>query len=367
MSPRPLIFKANLMESVVIALASNERYFPGLYCALASALSHLDAAREMDLKVLDSGILQTSRDTLLRLVDRVGKPVRLEFVPVDESLFRDATLGPAESHMTYCRTLLPRLLDVPRLIYLDCDLLVFRDLSELFDSELSPGKILAAVPDSETLTLSDDSRTVASAMNLPAIGRYFNAGVMLLNLNELRKQNFTEKSLEFFENWNGHYRFHDQSAFNFLLHGRIAELPEHWNRASWRFDEQNHNDLDCVLHYTSSAPWLGGTLGPARVLFERFAAEAGLPVNRQSHFFKKSVRQRIWRNGLAPLRALAFPVASLLYRIAGRMDKSAAYQKVARYWFDYIRNAPSRRRLHRRRIQEIIRMKFEFRASPPAS
>ncbi len=131
MSPRPLIFKANLMESVVIALASNERYFPGLYCALASALSHLDAAREMDLKVLDSGILQTSRDTLLRLVDRVGKPVRLEFVPVDESLFRDATLGPAESHMAYCRTLLPRLLDVPRLIYLDCDLLVFRDLSEL--------------------------------------------------------------------------------------------------------------------------------------------------------------------------------------------------------------------------------------------
>ena len=38
------------MESVVIALASNERYFPGLYCALASALSHLDPAREADVQ-----------------------------------------------------------------------------------------------------------------------------------------------------------------------------------------------------------------------------------------------------------------------------------------------------------------------------
>ena len=51
------------MEPVVIALASNERYFPGLYCAVASALSHLDATREVDLKVLDGGISQTSRDT----------------------------------------------------------------------------------------------------------------------------------------------------------------------------------------------------------------------------------------------------------------------------------------------------------------
>ena len=50
------------MEPMILALASNERYFPGLYCAVASALSHLDAARELNLKVLDGGISQTSRD-----------------------------------------------------------------------------------------------------------------------------------------------------------------------------------------------------------------------------------------------------------------------------------------------------------------
>ena len=45
---------------------------------------------------------------------------------------------------------------------------------------------------------------------------------------------------------------------NFLLHGHIEELPEYWNRPSWRFDAQQDNDLDCVLHYTTRAPWLGG-------------------------------------------------------------------------------------------------------------
>jgi lipopolysaccharide biosynthesis glycosyltransferase len=359
-SSTALICKENVMEPVVLALASDERYFPGLYCAVASALSHLDVTSKVDLKVLDGGISGTSRDTLSKLVNRFGESVRLEFVTVDPSVFGKATPGPGQSHMAYCRILLPHILDVPRLIYLDCDVLVFRDLSELFDLELSHGKILAAVPDSETLTLSCDSQAVADAMNLPADRLYFNSGVMLLNLYELRKQNFTKQSLEFLKNWRGYYRFHDQSAFNFLLQGWIDELPEYWNRASWRFDAQQNNDLDCVLHYTTLAPWLGGTRGPAQVLFERFAVNAGLPVNRQIAAFKKSQQQQLFRNALAPFRVLGFPLLSLLYKIAGQKEKCVAYKKAARYWFDYIRNAPTRRRLHHRRAEQIQRMKFKF-------
>src|ERR1051325_2118326 len=107
----------NFMQSVVIALASNERYFPGLYCALASVLSHFDPSREADVRGLDGGLSQTPREILSGFVQRFGRSVRLEFLPIDESVFRDATLGPGQSHMTYCRILLPRLVNVPRLIY----------------------------------------------------------------------------------------------------------------------------------------------------------------------------------------------------------------------------------------------------------
>jgi lipopolysaccharide biosynthesis glycosyltransferase len=350
------------MEPMILALASNERYFPGLYCAVASALSYLNQARKLEVKVLDGGLSQSSRDTLSRLTDRIGGDVELEFVTADASVFGTATLGPGQSHMTYCRILLPQLVNAPRLIYLDCDTLVFRDLSELFDLELAPRKILAAVRDSETLSLAEDSLVLAKAMNLPAEGAYFNCGVMLMNLDELRRQHFFESAVDFLNRWSGKYRFWDQSAINFLLHRQIDDLPEHWNRASWRFDAQQNNDLDCVLHYTTSAPWLRGRPRPAQVLFERFAAELGLQVNHRSSWF-----QGLWRNALAPLRALAFPIGSFLYGIAGKKEKSAAYNKVARYWLDYIRNTPTRRQLHRRRSQEIIKMKFDLRASPLAS
>jgi lipopolysaccharide biosynthesis glycosyltransferase len=352
------------MEPVVLAFASDERYFPGFHCAVASALNHLSWKTSVNLWVLDGGISQASKDRLRRLVDGLGNQVHLKFVPVDESVFRGATLGPGESHMTYCRILLPHLLDVPRLIYLDCDVLVFRDLSELFDLDLSPGKVLAAVPDSETLSLAEDCPAIADALRLPAEGAYFNCGVMLMNLDELRRQHFFQRSVEFLNSRSGKYRFWDQSAINFLLHGQIDELPEYWNRASWRFDAQQNNDLDCVIHYTTSAPWLVETSGPAQVLFERFASEVRLPVNHRSRQFRRSVRQRFWRNAIAPLRALVFPIMSLCYRLIGKTDKSTAYRKVARYWLDYIHNSPSRRRLHRQRNQEISRMQFDLRASP---
>jgi lipopolysaccharide biosynthesis glycosyltransferase len=354
------------MEPIILALASNERYFPGLYCAVASALSYLNPARKLEVKVLDGGLSQSSRDTLSRLTDRIGGDVELEFVTADASVFGTATLGPGQSHMTYCRILLPQLVNVPRLIYLDCDTLVFRDLSGLFDLELAPRKILAAVRDSETLSLGEDSLVLAKAMNLPAEGAYFNCGVMLMNLDELRRQHFFESAVDFLNRWSGKYLFWDQSAINFLLHRQIDDLPEYWNRASWRFDAQQNNDLDCVLHYTTSAPWLGGTRGPAQVLFERFAVDADLSVDRQIADFKKSRRQQFFRNAFAPFRALAFPLVSLFYKIAGRKEKCAAYQKSARYWHRYILNTPRRRRLHRQRNQEISRMKFNLCASPLA-
>jgi lipopolysaccharide biosynthesis glycosyltransferase len=346
------------MEPVVIALASDDRYFSGLYCAVASALTQLSPVRKLDVKVLDGGLSQSSRNTLSRLADRTDRNIELEFVTVDPSLFGAATLGPGRTNMSYCRILLSRLLDVERSIYLDSDVLVFRDLSQLFDHELPSGKMVAAVPDSETLTLGDDSAFLADATGLPADGKYFNAGIMLLDLMQLRKEKFTEQSLDFVAKHRGRYRFHDQSAINFLLHGRIAELPEHWNRPSWRFDTQQNNDLDCVLHYTRSAPWIVTTGGPAQVLFRQLATEAGLSVGSRSFSC-----WGFWRSALAPLRAIAFPVLSLCCRLLGKNDRSAAYGKVARYWLGYVRYAPRRRRLYRQRNEEICRMKFDVHAS----
>ena len=268
--------------------------------------------------MLDGGISKHSKNTLCRLVERYGKVVRLQFVAVDESLFRDATLGPAESHMAYCRTLLPRLLDVPRLIYPDCDLFVFRDLSELFDLELAPGKILAAVPDSETLTLSDDSRTLSSAMNLPADGRYFNAGVMLLNLDELRKENFTNRSLEFLVTGRGIIGFGISQPSIFFFMDELTNCPNIGiERPGALTSRRTTISSACSITRVQCRGLVGYLAQPKHYLNDLqpmwVSLSTGVHLYSKNHGGNSFVR-----NMLAPVRALAFPLVSLLYRIAGK-------------------------------------------------
>ena len=118
-----------------------------------------------------------------------------------------------------------------------------------------------------------------------------------------------------------------------------------------------NNDLDCLLHYTSSAPWLRETPGPAQVLYERFALNAGVPVDRSSTDFKRSQKRLLLRNGLAPFRAIPHhPMAALFSTITGKNKKAAAYMKAARFWFDYIRNARYRRNLYHQRMAQIESM-----------
>src|SRR5437879_10937368 len=108
----------------------------------------MSPARKLEVTVLDGGLSQPSRNTLSKLTGRIGGDAGLEFLKADASVFGAATIGPGQSHITYCRILLPQLVNVPRLIYLDCDTLVFRDVSDLFYIEFVSHMALASVCDS---------------------------------------------------------------------------------------------------------------------------------------------------------------------------------------------------------------------------
>ena len=345
-------------EPSLIALASNELYFPGLYCTVVSALATLARTRRTSLHILDGGVSVSSKARLEAMAGRIRPGTLIEWLPIDEGLFREAPLGPGKSRMAYARIVLPDLLAASKCVYLDCDILVFRDLAELFDLHLNPGAVLAAVLDSETLTVASDAPLVAAKMGLSAAAPYFNSGVLLMDLTELRRERLLIQALEFLHIWKGHYRYWDQSALNCLLHNRIHWLPEHWNRASWLFDEQEDNHLECVLHYTSSAPWLGRKPGPAQALFERFAEDWGACLEQSSPQIRSSRRRWLWRNALAPLRAVALPIVSRIYKLAGHYERAAAYHSAARYWINFIRSAPARTQRFHRRIEEIRKMRF---------
>ena len=107
------------------------------------------------------------------------------------------------------------ILPVERVLYLDADVLVRGDLTELWETNLE-GKMLAAAPD------------VGSPSGHDGIGRmpYFNAGVMLVDLTLMPKDlGFLHTLAERMEN----SRFRDQDALNLQYKDNWQPVGLKWN------------------------------------------------------------------------------------------------------------------------------------------
>jgi lipopolysaccharide biosynthesis glycosyltransferase len=122
----------------------------------------------------------------------------------------------------YYRLLLPLLHPtIDKIIYLDTDLIVERDVSELYNEELGECSVAAVRDYIEARKCKD------LGCNPP----YINTGVMVLDLSKLRKSNFTLYCLKWLDTHCGRsMHHHDQDAVNVFLDGKNVKLLDHsWN------------------------------------------------------------------------------------------------------------------------------------------
>ena len=139
---------------------------------------------------------------------------------------------------------------------------------------------IAASPDWETHRPSQDSKVIAKHAGVEDCDTYFNAGVLALDLNALREEQFASRACDLLSELGEHASYADQSAFNALLAERWHALPMAWNTPSWAFDQQRDNTRPALLHYTNSAPWLKRRYTPSQALFERIARDLGVELPR---------------------------------------------------------------------------------------
>lgn len=154
------------------------------------------------------------------------------------------------------------------ILYLDSDLIIKRDISELFDIDLE-SNYAAVVEDSGTLYNMSGLRS--------SIKNYFNSGVLLLNGRQLRKDQLTNKLIEIKRSLEDHTLV-DQNAFNIAFDGNVICLPIKYNclainlfNSASRFDIRDLNqkystnysciysivDDASIIHYASKEkPWL---------------------------------------------------------------------------------------------------------------
>ncbi|MFA5333848.1 MAG: glycosyltransferase family 8 protein [Candidatus Nanoarchaeia archaeon] len=161
----------------------------------------------------------------LKIVERMFKTKFSYYLTDDKLLYGLPVLG---GYSVYYRILIPKLLPktIDKVLYLDCDTIVEEDLSGLFSIDLS-NNALAAVED--YVAIRSDFKMLKKRLKIPKNKSYFNSGVMLLNLEYLRRNDSSKKIISFLKKNNEKIVMHDQDGMNAVLFNKWIKIPETYN------------------------------------------------------------------------------------------------------------------------------------------
>lgn len=281
----------------VVLVAADENYVRPLAVTLLSAAQSLRVGRDLRVVVLDGGISDDSWDKLRASL--AGHPVSIQAICPDAKEVQDLVTSHHISHTAYFRLLAARLLpdDIDKVIYLDSDVLVRGDLTELWKADLGNHACLAATDIACPFihARSADRRFRRSIPYLASLtpipnwkelglnprAAYFNSGVMVLNLALWREEQIDRQLLACLRNNRKHVWCWDQYALNVVFAGRWGQLPSRWNQGAHVYEFPDRRcypieadefqqlfDDPAIIHYTTEyKPWLYRPFHPQR---ERF-------------------------------------------------------------------------------------------------
>ena len=217
--------KKDVKEPIEIFFASDSSYCPFMSTAIASILKNAGAKDSFSFHIADGGLTEDDKQKVEELKKiknfklayyRPNLHEYLQFFRTDVANFPIIV-----NTRLFVEKLLPPTLD--KVIYLDADTVVLGSLSDLWKTELE-NNFVAAVPDLK-MRLSHRRQ-----LGLPNEYRYFNSGMLLINLKKWREESALEKLLDICLEIRDKIEFPDQDALNvFAYRTRYYELPRRWN------------------------------------------------------------------------------------------------------------------------------------------
>ena len=240
------------METIHIALPSDQNYIQGLVVTATSMAVYADHETELHFHVLDGGIRDDSFASFTETVTRNHARARFTRHQVQESSF-DNFPAWSGNKMTYARLMLPEILkDVEHVIYCDTDVLWLAPIEELW--RLRNSEVVACVcRDGCKRTVSRENDWFIGKGFSPPGNDYFCAAVMLLNLRLMRAEHVIEQVYAVLEQHRD-IQSADQTALNYVLSGRIRLVDQRWHLLSIRVSDGPFAP-PVVLHYGGEIPW----------------------------------------------------------------------------------------------------------------
>ena len=250
-------------SKIVVVCSCDDNYVP--YCGtMITSLFQNNKRNEVEVNVLSSYISSQNKDKFKNLADKYGQKINI--VSINKEKFSKLPIGDKFTNIsveTYFRLNMSKILNqYDKVLYLDCDMIIRHDLSELWNINLE-GYAIAAVKDNLYMQQSNIERLGYSLMD-----SYYYAGLVLYYLAFLREVDFEQKVWNFVEANFDKIIYHDQDIINALCHGSFKDVSVRWNMLDvFLMDdshivEENKEDLEQwienpgIIHYSAKyKPW----------------------------------------------------------------------------------------------------------------
>ena len=278
----------NLVVNVVCA--SDNNYSMQLAVMLRSVLENLDGDYKINAFVIDGGITNENKNKIIAslIIERCN----VNFVKINDTLnqiveqaheliqhFDNKIKADYVSIASFYRLLIPKLLpeEINKVIYLDCDMVVTGNLSRLWEIDIEDNYLLAAQDTWIPYISSSTGNLNYMELGIAPESKYFNAGVLVINLEKWRNENVCDQAIEYFKENMHHIGWYDQGLLNSLLVDKWGQLEPGWNfnptsfynyhfkdYLPWRkteqiFAEKTYNDAVMnphIIHFVSeNKPW----------------------------------------------------------------------------------------------------------------
>ena len=244
----------NNLDVIPIFFAVDDGYIPFLAVALQSLIENSSKNYYYSIKILYTNIEEENKQKISKYKK---ENVNIEFVDLnyyikkvkDKLYTRDYY-----TKTTYFRLFIPNLYpQYDKAIYLDSDIVVLGDIAELYNVNMG-NNLIAAAPDDVIQTTKVFQEYAEKVVGVADYRNYFNAGILLMNLDEFRKFNFQEKFLYLLET----IKFtvaQDQDYLNRLCKGKVKIIDKAWDRMPIAIDDMKEEDIKVIHYNLAYKPW----------------------------------------------------------------------------------------------------------------
>jgi lipopolysaccharide biosynthesis glycosyltransferase len=188
--------------------------------------------------------INNDQKKLKHFVEKKGS--KIEFIRLKKETMRSFKVSHHVSLATYYRLFIPEVLpkDIEKVLYLDSDMVILGNIAPLWEIDLEDYYGAARK--------TEDFDRYAS-LEIKETHPYFNAGVMLWNLQKIRETPFTETAIDYLNKKHSEILWWDQDVLNYMFQQKIKLIDSSWNTFT---NEPSQKNKINILHFAGSVkPW----------------------------------------------------------------------------------------------------------------